>query len=96
MKDGSYFLTFPGGKYESVDPKAPKGLHLKLDVKNGQLHTNPSLEGHGDLANAGTPGWFEIGAGKFFPMQTAKSPTSPYLEGYLTDKGFVPNSKRVL
>lgn len=96
LNDGSYFLTFPENIFESKHPTNPQQLFLRVDVRDGQLQADPRIEGETELTATGTPGWYELGAQKFFPMQTAKSPVSPYLEGFLSENGFVPSSRRVL
>lgn len=96
LNDGSFFFTFPENIFEPEHPTNPQQLFLRVNVKGGRVVTDPRIEGEADLPAQGTPGWYELGARKFFPTQTAKSPASPFLEGFLTENGFVPSTRQVL
>ena len=96
LTDGSYFLTFPENVFEIKKPENNQKLFLQVSVKEGRVQADPRVQGEAELQSEGTPGWYELGAQKFFPMQTAKAPASPYLEGFLTDSGFIPSARRVL
>lgn len=79
----------------AVTITTPSGFYVKGRIRNGQFAPESGILGEGDFAANGQNGWIELATGKFYPMHTAKTPMSPYVEGHMTDFGFVPSSREI-
>lgn len=76
----------------------PAGLYVTGHLADqGFVPTGRTIEGEGKVGDAeGTPGWMELLTGQFFGAMTARAPGRPYVEGTMTDEGFVPSSRDVV
>ncbi len=92
-----FFILKNGSMCATKNGLDPKTFYVKGRMENGQfiVDTQSGVQGDGDLNISGRPGWLEIGGGQFFSQETGKAPTSPYVNGYMTDEGFMPSSKAI-
>jgi hypothetical protein len=79
-----------------VEGSPPAGLYVEGTVIRGRFVARGDVQGAGELGREGHPGWVELSTGRFTPAETAVAPTPPYVEGTLTDAGFVPGSRVVV
>ena len=89
------FFILKNGSICSGKEPAPKTFYVKGHVDGGHFVAEGDVQGDGSFASAGRPGWIEIPSGQFYSMETARGVVSPYVNGYMTDGGFVPSSKMV-
>ena len=73
---------------------APHGFHVVGRMDRGSFIPDGEVRGGGELSlGGGQPGWLELSTGQFHPMQAARAPVRPYVQGMITDAGFVPSSR---
>jgi len=70
--------------------QTPGGLYVKGKMDGGRFVPSGGVMGTRPADEDGTPGWLELSDGKFYPAQTARAPAQPFLEGKMTQSGFVP------
>lgn len=80
---------------QSADEAAPKSFYVAGHIEGGHFVASSSVIGTGELASTGRPGWLELGSGKFYSMETPRAPSSPYVNGYMTNEGFAPSTLTV-
>lgn len=73
----------------------PNSFYIRGRVHNGQFVPESTVLGEGEFEVIGQNGWLEIKIGKFYPAHTAQAPISPYVEGHMTDYGFVPSRREI-
>lgn len=73
------------------------GFYVRGQKRDGNFLPEGEVQGDGELATSGSgqPGWMELSTGQFYPMHTAKTPISPYVNGFRTDHGFVPSTREI-
>ena len=89
------FFVLKNASMCKVNAKEPTSFFLKGRVHNGNFLPQSEILGSEPLAHDGTKGWLELESGKFYTTQTPRSPKSPYVNGFMTDEGFVPDSKQI-
>jgi hypothetical protein len=89
-----YYL-FSDGKVHPDSEGAATGLHVRGILDGDRFTPVGDVDGEGDLGGAGAPGWLELSDGSFHGEQTGRPPFPPYVEGAMTDNGFVPNTRTV-
>lgn len=92
----AYLLLADGTLHTGSPP--PSGLYIEgfLDADRF-VPTGRQIEGDGPIGHAeGTPGWMELATGQFFGAMTARAPARPYVEGTMTEEGFVPSSRDIV
>lgn len=78
-------------------PRENKSLYISGEFTNGSFQ--PTSEVIGDIGEGihnGTPGWVELADQQFYPMQTGRAPSKPYIEGVMEKGNFVPSSKVIV
>ncbi len=74
----------------------PGGEYVRGSVIEGEFVPDGDVEGRpAATSDGGRPGYLELGPGTFMGQQEARKPRPPYLEGRLTDEGFIPSSRSV-
>ena len=92
------FFVLKNGSYCPTTNLTPSSFYVAGHVSDKHfVPDGRQIIGDGHLAEAGhgMPGWYELGSGNFYPMQTARSPTSPYINGFMTSEGFMPSSREI-
>jgi len=92
------FFVLKNGNMCSAKEAQPSGFFVKGQIREQQfVPVGNEIIGDGNLAEAGhgMPGWYELNNGKFYAMQTARAPTSPYVNGFMTSEGFLPSSRQI-
>jgi hypothetical protein len=94
-KQTVFFILKNGAMCTTKDNFDPETLYVKGSMENGQfiVDVKNGVQGDGPLSQSGRQGWLEICSGEFFPDETGKAPVSPYVNGYMTNEGFIPSSK---
>ena len=78
------------------DQPEPGGFYVLVKQVEGGYEAVSEVKGQGEFAEAGRQGWLELRPMSFVPAQTARPPVQPYIEGVMTDQGFVPSSADVV
>ncbi len=96
-KQTVFFILKNGAMCTANDNLDPKILYVKGHMENGYfiVDVKSGVQGDGQLSQSGRQGWLEIGSGEFFPDETGKAPISPYVNGHMTNEGFIPSSKAI-
>ena len=76
---------------------APTGLFVRgTRGPDGSFVPGAVVEGTAPTtADAGHPGYLELSLLRFMGAEEARKPVPPYVEGRMTDAGFVPSSRTV-
>ncbi len=75
---------------------APKGLYIEGAVQDGAFVPSSDVLGDGAVGAPGHPGYLELATGSFMRAEEARTPVAPYVEGAMTEQGFVPGSRKVV
>lgn len=73
----------------------PDSFYIKGIIENGDFLPRSAILGVGEMAKAGRYGWLELSSREFFPMESDKKAVTPFVKGYMTDKGFIPSVRDV-
>jgi hypothetical protein len=91
----SVYFVLKNGTMCSSDEPTPKTFYVVGHIEDGRFMADSDVKGDGELGQSGRPGWLEIPTGQFYSQETPRAVMSPYVNGYMTDAGFVPSSTRV-
>src|SRR5262245_18717332 len=89
-----YFLLATQEMIE-VKKHPPEGFYVKGVVEGGQFVPKSSILGIGELAKEGRYGWLELNTKEFFPMESDRKATTPFVKGFQTEGGFIPSVRDV-
>lgn len=89
------FFVLSEAKMVSQSSGAPSSFYVSGYVKDGRFVAETKVLGEGEMATDGQRGWLELTSGKFYAMHTAQAPVSPYVDGAMTQNGFVPSTRDV-
>lgn len=97
--DGAVWLSFPDlTLHPASKPRA--GLYLEGTREAGAFAPTSDVQGEaadaGQPAQRGQPGYLELSTMRFMAAQEARAPVAPYVEGEMTEQGFVPSSRKVV
>jgi len=73
----------------------PDGFYVKGVLENGVFRPKTGVLGIGELATDGRYGWLELNSKEFFPMESDRRALTPFVKGYMTDRGFMPSVREV-
>ena len=88
-------FEFAHTRVTSAKAIEPGSFHVRGHIEDGKFIPEGKVLGEGTLEAKGQVGWLELTSGKFYPMHTMQSPISPYVDGVMTDNGFVPSSREI-
>jgi hypothetical protein len=74
----------------------PPDLHVEGTLDRGRFVPRGPVIGDGVIGASGHPGWVQLSTGAFVPAESAVAPVPPFVEGVMTDAGFVPASRDVV
>lgn len=95
-KEGSdAFFMLCDQKVIEANKQPPETFYIKGIIDSGEFLPKSDVLGVGDLATNGRYGWLELKSKEFFPMESDKKAETPFVKGYVTDKGFVPSTRTV-
>lgn len=89
------FLILRDQKLIQASRHAPDSFYVKGIIEEGQFTPKSDVLGVGDLGKAGRYGWLELGSKEFHAMESDKKAQTPFVKGYITEKGFVPSMREV-
>lgn len=85
-------------KEQKILPKGkqlPQDFYITGTIIDGNFVVNGKIQGTGSLGAAGRKGWLELNTNEFFPEESGRRAISPFVQGYMTDNGFVPSTREV-
>lgn len=91
----SVFFRLIDGKILTLGEQEPSSFYVKGHLENGRFIVESQVLGAGQLASSGRPGWMELPSGEFFSQEVMRGVISPYVNGFMTNNGFVPSSREV-
>ena len=91
----SVFFVLSTGKIQPASEPSPASFHIKGHFSGGRFIVESQVLGSGILASSGRPGWMEIPSGQFYSQEVMRGQTPPYINGYMTEEGFIPSSRQV-
>lgn len=95
-QDGSeVFYVLKNQKIVVAEKQMPETFYIKGLIEDGQFIPKSSILGTGDLGKTGRYGWLELRTGSFNPMESPVKAVTPFVKGYMTDRGFVPSVREV-
>ena len=77
------------------DSEIPLDFYVLGKIADGQFISTSDVLGQGDLANSGRKGWLELNSKEFFPEESGRRAQTPFVSGYMTDKGFLPSKRKI-
>jgi hypothetical protein len=92
--NGDVIFTFKGAQVGPAKA-SPATFHVRGRMIDGKFKPEGEVLGEGSFEVEGQAGWMELSSGKFYPFHAARSPTSPYVKGHMTQQGFVPSTREV-
>ena len=94
-ENASVFFVISSGEIQPISDTPPSSFHIRGHFSDGRFIVDSQILGANTLASSGRPGWMEIPSGQFYSQETMRGVTPPYINGYMTEKGFVPSSREV-
>lgn len=89
------FFVLSDQQLVHVQKQTPEGFYIKGLIESGEFVPKSPVLGNGELSEKGRYGWLELGSREFFPMESDKRATTPFVKGHMTQKGFVPSLRDV-
>ncbi len=82
----------------SIQPEPPAaGFYVAGEMRGGAFLPVGEIQGDGEFAREGHPGWLELRDLTFHGDETGRAPFAPYFQGRLGDDGvFRPASREVI
>ncbi len=72
------------------------GAHVAGELRGDAFLPGGEIQGDGEFAGEGHPGWLELADLSFHGDETGRAPFAPYVQGRLGDDGvFRPASREV-
>lgn len=92
-QDGTeVFFILRNQQIIQAQKQVPESFYIKGLIEGGEFIPKSGVLGVGDLAkNGGRYGWLELISKQFHPMESDKKAQTPFIKGYMTEKGFVPS-----
>jgi hypothetical protein len=96
LKDETYLLLNDESIHNA--PLPSNGLLVRGTVSSSNVfRPSGNVEGVGELAERGVPGWFELSSNNFVRQDAGMSPRPPYVKGFLgPDMIFRPQTREVV
>ena len=89
------FFVLADSKKVAQSSGVPSSFYVGGYEKDGTFVAETNVLGEGELIMQGRRGWLELSSGNFHSMHAAQSPISPYVDGVMTENGFVPSTREV-
>ncbi len=75
--------------------QTPESFYIKGLIEDGEFVPKSGILGNGELSTKGRYGWLELGSRAFFPMESDKKASTPFVKGYQTPQGFEPSTRDI-
>lgn len=96
LQDGSeVFFILLNQQFVAAQKQTPESFYIKGVIEHGEFTPKSEILGIGELAKSGRHGWLELSSREFFPMESGRKATTPFVKGYMQDAGFVPSIRTV-
>lgn len=96
LTDGTeVFFVLRNQQVIQVQKQGPENFYIKGIIEEGEFVPKSGILGNGELAKSGRYGWLELGSREFFPMESDKKASTPFVKGYMTPQGFIPSMREV-
>ncbi len=88
-------FTLRSQSVKQRDKDIPLDFYVLGKIVDGQFITTSEVLGQGELATKGRKGWLELNSKEFFPEESGRRAQTPFVSGYMTDRGFVPSKREI-
>jgi hypothetical protein len=95
--EGEKYLLLSDGSVHNGPPPS-NGLFVRGTVSSSNVfRPSGNVEGDGEFADRGVPGWIELSSNNFIRQDMGMSPRPPYVKGFLgSDNVFRPQTREVV
>ena len=95
-QDGNeVFYLLHNQKLIQAQKHPPEGFYIKGIIEESRFVPQTEVLGMGELAKSGRYGWLELNTREFFAMESEKKAITPFVKGYMTERGFLPSLRMV-
>jgi hypothetical protein len=93
--DEVFLLLKDASIISATSNQAPGSFYIRGKLQNGTFLPQSEVLGDGDLKKEGQKGWLELSSRRFFTETASQMKQTPYVVGYITSNGFVPDSREL-
>lgn len=90
-----YFFILSNQHVSLKTKNTPQEFYVIGNIVDNTFVPTSKVLGQGELATTGRKGWLELNSKKFFPEETANRAITPFIQGYMTETGFIPSSREI-